>query len=338
MIGGFGPAAVNGAHAPGEWTDVDSVPVAVERPGGGTFPSWLRARNDADSLYLSLDVDQSTAFPYHFLQFSFQPRGGGTLLPERLEMTNRPGSTAPYTDGFWSVAPDGSAGSGVDVTNGGTADLRAAAGTSGTKRIFELAHPLDSADDAHDFSLAPGDTVTLSLTAHMYDSAQSSATTFSQVDVAIAEDTGVQRPGICDVNNRCIPPVRLAPGGLFLHCLERGCVVVDPLPRNCLIKFGCPGCPAGGLCPPWYRITLDGLGDDWRVELVGPGGRPFAHEVSRTATGVAVTFRPDADNFHPGRIGDYALVFRPVTDAALGREREVRAGLSIVEGRDVPRT
>ena len=46
-----------------------------------------------------------------------------------------------------------------DTNDGGTTDLQIAAGRQGSSNHFEISHPLNSADDAHDISLSGGQSV-----------------------------------------------------------------------------------------------------------------------------------------------------------------------------------
>ncbi len=46
-----------------------------------------------------------------------------------------------------------------DTDDGGTSDGSAAATNDGTYNYFEISHPLDTADDTHDFSLSIGETI-----------------------------------------------------------------------------------------------------------------------------------------------------------------------------------
>jgi hypothetical protein len=104
---------------------------------------------------------------------------------------------------------------------------------------------------------------------------------------------------------------QLERGFIKIKCRTEPCVAVDPVPKNCLVKFDCPGC--GGpnvLCPPYYHIFIDDIDPaQWDVELVHRNGKPVPHEISRTPKGIAISFRPDKDKFQPRRIGDYFLVF-----------------------------
>src|SRR5262249_28206922 len=51
-----------------------------------------------------------------------------------------------------------------DQHDGGTQDIQGAVQSDGSSSFFELSHPLDTADDAHDFSLALGTRVGFAVT------------------------------------------------------------------------------------------------------------------------------------------------------------------------------
>lgn len=128
---------------------------------------------------------------------------------------------------------------------------------------------------------------------------------FAAEQVPIFWDICIFQPSRCSIAD-------LDPHLIRVKCLTEPCVVVDPVPRNCLVKFDCPGC--GGinvLCPPYYHMFIDGIDpEQWQIDLVYKNGKRTPYEVNRTATGVAISFRPDKDKFQEKRIGDYYLVFR----------------------------
>jgi len=101
----------------------------------------------------------------------------------------------------------------------------------------------------------------------------------------------------------------MKPNLIKLECPFPDCRVIDPIPRNCLVKFDCPGCAPNGLCPPFYNIFLDGMEDNWRVQLLDPAGKVVNARQVKTATGTVVSFRPAANHFRDGKIDDYHLVF-----------------------------
>jgi hypothetical protein len=63
------------------------------------------------------------------------------------------------------------------------------------------------------------------------------------------------------------------------------------------------------LCPPYYHIYLEGLGDVWDVGLFDPKGKPIQYEQFATKNGKVLSFRPDKSHYLDGQIGDYLLAF-----------------------------
>lgn len=96
-----------------------------------------------------------------------------------------------------------------------------------------------------------------------------------------------------------------------LKCLLSECFIVDSfIPKNCLLKWSCPGCGPGQLCPPYYHIYIDDVKDHWRVGIFDMVGKPVKHQLHKTPKGVVLSFRPDKDKYVEGRIGNYVLGFK----------------------------
>jgi len=133
------------------------------------------------------------------------------------------------------------------------------------------------------------------------------------------------------------PKVVLDRGLIRLRC-PRGvepCLVIDPIPRNCLVKFQCPGCRSGGLCPPYYSIYMDGLRDAWDVGVIDGTGREAPHTLNRRGQGVVLTFRPSKDNFVKGEIGDYALVFAQTERGKRDVDYPIKTSLTVRDVADI---
>ena len=106
-------------------------------------------------------------------------------------------------------------------------------------------------------------------------------------------------------------PVELSPFTINIECPTVPCVRIDPIPRNCLVKFDCPGCGGGNvLCPPYYHMFFDGIDPvQWSVTLINKLGDPVRSEFNRTRSGIVISFRPDKNGYIEKQIGDYYLVF-----------------------------
>jgi hypothetical protein len=114
--------------------------------------------------------------------------------------------------------------------------------------------------------------------------------------------------------SRAIPE----PDRLILECTDAPCAFIDPLPKNCLVKFACPGCE-DGLCPPVYHVAFDGLDPRlWDVQLYTGEGKPVDMELQETDTGVVLSFQPSEELYLDGLIGDYFLAFRMTPEAKAG--------------------
>ncbi len=128
----------------------------------------------------------------------------------------------------------------------------------------------------------------------------------------------VKRPWLCH-------EPEIIDGLIILECAIRGCIVIDPIPRNCLVKWECPGCPPNGLCPPFYHIFLEGLTEGWEVDLVDAFGERVDVEQFKSGSGVVLSFRPQKELFIDGQIGDYFLAFRLGKEGKPGREIKVKS-------------
>lgn len=151
---------------------------------------------------------------------------------------------------------------------------------------------------------------------------QPSSDPFFFVDRELAIPVCVQHPGLCDRQPR------MKRGAIRLKCLQPNCVVVDPLPRNCLVKFTCPGCKSGGICPPYYNVTFDGLRSAWKVELFDADGNPVPHHQFKRGSKLVVSFRPAPDSFVSGTIGDYSFAFTMGAKGKVGTEYWVKTRLT----------
>jgi hypothetical protein len=122
----------------------------------------------------------------------------------------------------------------------------------------------------------------------------------------------------------CLPPLGYIPGVVRLKCDLRPCIVIDMIPRNCLVKFDCPGCLPNVLCPPWYNFFIDGLDDVWKVGLFDPKGDPAPYYQFQTQSGIVISFRPSEENFIDGQIGNYFFGFEMGPNGLPGKEYSVQ--------------
>ncbi len=116
---------------------------------------------------------------------------------------------------------------------------------------------------------------------------------------------------ICDRYPQICGRVRVFPGRIRIDCAPRvggepvDCVAFDPIDRNCLVKYSCPGCPPGALCPS-YHFGFQGMDPEvWDLSVLTKEGDPVPYELARTKEGLELSFRPEKGL----RVVDYQLVF-----------------------------
>ena len=158
---GFGTAAIDGRLSLGEWDNAVTYDFPVNVSEGGTTPGTLLVMNDESNLYLAVRFARTTVEPRNLIFFSFDNHNDG--VSEDGDDYIRFDTLSGFEDWFmlqltetsWSFPRD------INPPEGppGTYDGDGAFANNGTFSLFEISKPLDSADDAHDFSLSPGDTI-----------------------------------------------------------------------------------------------------------------------------------------------------------------------------------
>lgn len=148
------PPVIDGTiNAASEWLMADKEDFSI----AGSYNGTVYVKNDAANLYLAVkvadddfgtNVSTRDLFMFHF------DNNHNSVGPEIGDDCLSCVSTSIYSDQFF----DGSTYQ-WDGLDGGTYDGVVASSGDGTYNYFELSHPLNSADDAHDFSLTIGDTV-----------------------------------------------------------------------------------------------------------------------------------------------------------------------------------
>jgi hypothetical protein len=162
---GLGTAVVDGVIGAGEWDDAGMITFSANLPaseGGGTTVVQLLAMNDGVTVYLALvlpaGLHVSSAFEFDNDHDGQTDEGDDVLVANAL-LTSPIAQVADVYRTFLPPCPEGALCGLLDVDGGGTSDAAAAYTTGPMATILEIAHPLDTDDDAHDFSLAPGDIV-----------------------------------------------------------------------------------------------------------------------------------------------------------------------------------
>jgi hypothetical protein len=165
VLRGFGTAAVDGVAAPGEWSRAArldfSVNQLVGESAGGS--GTLLAMNDATTLYLAVKLVRPTLGRTSVaFEFDSDHDGVGLENGEDTLVLNPELLPSPFLDEFRTNQPPCPTG-GIcgleDTSAGGTNDGAGAAANDGQFTFYELAHPLDTADDPHDFGLRVGNKV-----------------------------------------------------------------------------------------------------------------------------------------------------------------------------------
>ena len=158
---GFGTAVVDGEVASGEWDHAGRFDFQANRSaaeGGGSVPATFYVMNDATNLYLALRVSVQN-FGYSAFDSIFQAPGPNPFVQGSDILEALPTSfgdlhfhqTSPFE---WNWL--------TDVADGGTQDGMLMTQTHSGFIVYELAHPLNTADDRHDFSLTIPTRVTFS--------------------------------------------------------------------------------------------------------------------------------------------------------------------------------
>jgi hypothetical protein len=169
-VKGFGTPTIDGVQAAGEWEPAAKRDFAANRlpdEGGGTMPATLYVMNDATNLYLAVKVEKpslgNTSVAFEFDNDHADHSAGFTvgddvllinpiLAPSFLDEVRTYAPPCPFV-------PPGPLCGFIDTEVGGTSEGSGAAKNAGGFSVYEFAHPLNSTDDAHDFSLGVGNRV-----------------------------------------------------------------------------------------------------------------------------------------------------------------------------------
>jgi len=162
--------AVDGVISGGEWANATKWKnLMINVPEGGTTEGQILITNDNANLYIALVVERDMPDINANLVITFNNDGSGGL--EEGDDYVVGGVDGWFYDGFYSDRFGGGlrgVGDGADPT--GTVDGAASGGHSRGRTVIEVVHPLDSSDDAHDISVAPGDALTFLLNVNLFDS------------------------------------------------------------------------------------------------------------------------------------------------------------------------
>lgn len=151
VLVGHGTATIDGFESPGEWEHGNRWLFTVESPLGTSLPGAVRFMDDGVNMYWNIVIGPSEADQL-FAAVNLDNDGDG-VCETGDDFLFFYGGTA-FQDCYQDLDCSGVNGDDLD---GGTADGSAAGTVSGTGFFFEVSHPLDSADDAHDISLGAHD-------------------------------------------------------------------------------------------------------------------------------------------------------------------------------------
>lgn len=182
----------------GEWDAADFVDLEVNVPEGGTVPGRLYEMNDADNLYLAVRFERTAEDPVQALSIEFDnDHDGGVALEEGDDgLVFNPLPFVLFRDEYRTSLPPCPPGVGLcgiyDTDGGGTNDGAGAYANDGTYSGYELFHPLDTTDDAKDFSLGLGRTVGFGMFLNLGDGTALVSTILNEGDIVIPGAPGVR--------------------------------------------------------------------------------------------------------------------------------------------------
>jgi hypothetical protein len=167
---GFGTATVDGNFTSAEWACARQYNFVANVSGGAT-PAVLYVMNDGGNLYLAVRLLRSSSDKVNTLQFNFDNNDSwntnGTGAAETGDDVLSLDATNGFVDAFLTLKCANSSQSScwaTDVSGGGTNDGSGKLKNDGTYTTYEMSHPLNTADNVHDYSLVAGAKVGLFLT------------------------------------------------------------------------------------------------------------------------------------------------------------------------------
>lgn len=161
VLRGYGSAVIDGVFGAGEWEPAGRHDFEAALPvelGGGTVSASLYFMNDAQNLYVGLRVGSaSTAGTTSFFGSFDNNHSGGVYNEEGDEVMafERSQGTVAFSDDFIHLVGNGFCWC-VDTEYGGADELSGSYTKDSNASYYELSHPLNTGDDAHDFSVGPG--------------------------------------------------------------------------------------------------------------------------------------------------------------------------------------
>ena len=154
----FLPPVIDGKIGQNEWTGAATASFMATLPGGaGQTPVLVYIKRDKTYLYLATVFDRMSPF-HEFDRVAFEFDADNDGKPENgddIVFIGAAGTQNVQRPTFDFYRFQGGAYNQGDIADGGTTDAVGAWGATGTKAVFEIRHPLNSADNAHDISIDP---------------------------------------------------------------------------------------------------------------------------------------------------------------------------------------
>lgn len=152
VLSGWAAAApvIDGTIGAAEWSGASKKTFTL---GGWTCTVY--EMNDANNLYMALEIPDTTYDVDDMLLVFFDNDNDG-VTEVGNDLVGMSSIWGVFGDYYCSALPGTSS---SDVGDGGTNDGSGVLGFSGGVHYYEFSHPLDTTDNAHDFSLSAGSTV-----------------------------------------------------------------------------------------------------------------------------------------------------------------------------------
>ncbi len=147
----FTAPTIDGFVTPGEWSSASTRSFMMTRGSG--FTGNLSVMNDATDLYILIAASDDDLDAGDSILVAFDNNNDGVARSAGDDALEVNGG-GMFLDQFYTGASPPAVA--LDAANGGTSDGEGAAAASGGFNVFEIRHPLNSADDNHDVGLTSG--------------------------------------------------------------------------------------------------------------------------------------------------------------------------------------
>jgi hypothetical protein len=154
------PPTLDGVIGDGEYDGAATLTFNADLPAGGTTPVTVYITHDKTYMYLAVTFDRGSAFHLNdVIAFAFDNDNDGVREDgDDIVLTDPTDPAFVVHPGADYYFLNGGAANQSDIfplSDGGTIDVSSVFGVSGNTGVFEFRHDLNSADDAHDFSIDP---------------------------------------------------------------------------------------------------------------------------------------------------------------------------------------